>query len=266
LSDLHHQRTGFAHPLIGHDDDFSEEDNNVDTDADKMANDVAALHLWATDDGTVQLFGLVEVPQGATDTANLGQLAQLPPVLDRCVRFFPFSTPSGTREQAVTALRRCLPDREYAEGLLHNIFDNYAFILPAVDKHLVFVDLLPGLYDPRLVRPAHAHILEEHGDSPRAFALLYALLASAVLLDANNDDRERHAAIFGRLCHAGLGAVSIFDKPSYLSVLALFHGSIYHMMHQKELSQTGRSFTNLACQCALQVSCGGWGRHWSYSC
>jgi hypothetical protein len=48
--------------------------------------------------------------------------------------------------------------------------------------------------------------------------------------------------------------VSIFDKPSYLSVLALFYHSTYHIWMQKGVGDTARCIHNLAFQCAIQVS------------
>jgi hypothetical protein len=254
LSNLHYQRAGFAHPLLGRDDDFGDEDD-VDADVDRVANDVSSLHL-STENGLLQLFGNVDLPQGTTN-ATVSDLVQLPPVLDRCIRSFPFPTPPDTREQAIAALRRSLPDRVYVEGVLHTLFEDYIFTIPAVDKTLIFVELLPGLYNPRLARPACTLTHEERGDSPRVFALVYALLAHGVLMKPDHPDREMYATTFSRLSLAGLGAESIFDKPSYMSVLVLTLHSVYHVLRQKELGQMASFFGNIAIQGAMQVSCQG---------
>jgi hypothetical protein len=200
-----------------------------------------------------RFFGNVQLPYGATDSADPGELVQLPPVLDRCIRFFPFSTPVDMHKHAVAALRQLLPDRAYVERILHSALEDCVFWISVIDETLIF-DLLPGLYDTNLALPPCARSGEEHGGSPRAFALLYAVLAIGALLDVKDHAREERATIYSRLSLAGLGAVSIFDKPSYVSVLAIFILSVYHMLRQKELGETSRLFNNLAFQSAIQVS------------
>jgi hypothetical protein len=202
-----------------------------------------------------RFFGDVQLPRGASapTTLGFGELTPLPSVLDRCIRFFPFPTPPGTSEQAVIALRRSLPERVYTEQLLHNVFSDLMFQVPAVEKSMVFGELLPSLYDARLASPPCALSHQERSDSPRGFALLYALLAKGVLLDAGNSARESHATTFARLSLAGLGAVSIFEKPSYMAALALLIHSVYHLLRHKELGDRGRCFNNMALQVGLQV-------------
>jgi hypothetical protein len=252
LGSLHHERVGFPHPLLSEDDDFGDdEDDSVDP-MDGMVSTIATLHL-SDSDGMERFFGNVQLPHGATNPADQGELAQLPPILDRCIRFFPLSAPADTREHAVAALWRILPERTYVEQVLHGVFEDHVFWIAAVDDTLIF-DLLPGLYDLNLALAPCARSGEEGGSSPRAFALLYALLAIAALLDAEDPAREEHATIYSRLSLAGLGAVSVFDKPSYMSVLALLVLSVYHMLRQKELGETSRLLNNLAFQGAIQVS------------
>jgi hypothetical protein len=255
LGALHYERQGLAHPLLCRDSDFSDDDGERDDDAHTLSQGVAVLHL-STTDGMQRFFGSVQLLRGAVAASPLGGLAPLPPVLDRCIRLFPFPTPPGTREQAVIALRSYLPDRAHAEQLLHTACDSFVFQAPAVEKQMVFNELLPGLYDARLACPASGVSHQEQGDSPRTFALFYALLAQGVLLDTTNPARESHATVFARLSLAGLGAISIFESPSYMSVLALFMHSVYHMLRHQELSYRGRCFNNLALQIALQVSFG----------
>jgi hypothetical protein len=255
LGTLHYKRLGFAHPLLGQADDFGDDGGDGEDDMYTLSKGMAELHLSTTDaDGMQRFFGSVQLLRGATAAVGCGQLVQLPSVLDQCMRRFPFPTPPGTSGQAVPALRLFLPDRAYTERLLHIIFDNLMCQVTAVEKYMVFVELLPGLYDPRLARPPHAVSHQERGDSPRAFALLYALLARGALLDTSDPVRHSRATTFGRLSLAGLGAISIFEKPSYMSVLALFMHSLYHMSRHKELGDRGRYFNNLALQIALQVS------------
>jgi hypothetical protein len=254
LGTLHLEREGAAHPLLSQDNDFGD-DEGAGVDVDRTASDGAVLHLSQAD-GMQGFFGNVPLPQGAASVANPGELAQLPAVLDHCIRAFPFPMPSATRELAVEALRWCLPDRTYVERILNSLFEEYMFMVPAVDKTFIFVELLPGLYNPALALPPSGDHDREAGDSPRAYALIYTLLAHGVLMDIEDSARESRAAVFSRLCLAGLGAVSIFDKPSYTSVLALFFHSTYHMWLQRELGDTARCFNNLAFQCAIQVSYG----------
>jgi hypothetical protein len=222
---------------------------------DKLSKEVAELHLSKVD-GMQRFFGKVQLLRDAPASPSLGTLVQLPPVLDRCSRFFPFPIPPGTcdQDQAATALRAFLPGRAYVEQLLHGVFSELVFQAPAVERNMIFAELLPGIYDARPVCPPCAFTHQEQGDSPRAFALLYALLAQGVLLNASNPDRESYATNFARLSLAGLGAISIFDKPSYMSVLALFQLSVYHLLlHKPELSYQGRCLNNLAIQTGIQV-------------
>jgi hypothetical protein len=249
---LHYKRAGVAHPLIGQDDDYGDEDDDVD-DVERVSSDVGVLHLSAHD-GAQQLFGNVELPQGVPVRAGIGKLPQLPPVLEQCIRSFPFPTPPGTHERAVAALRQFLPERAAAEQLLHMLFEDYLFTIPAMDKTMIFVELLPGLYDPRLARGPCVLSNEERGDSPRSFALLFAILAHGAILDSSDPERELRATFYSRLALAGMGAVSIFDKPSYLAVLVLLLLSAYHSLRQERLGEAVTFYGNLACQLAIQVS------------
>jgi hypothetical protein len=254
LGALHFKREGFAHPLLGQ-DDSCEGDNDGPYDdirIDKLTKHVGMLHL-SENDGMQRFFGNVDHPQKESKAIGPVKPVQLPPVLERCIRSFPFPMPSGTREQAVQVLRRHLPNRAYVEQTLHSVVNNLLFMIPAVDNTLIFVELLPGLYDARLALPPSTLSDREEGVSPRAFALLYALLANGALLNVDDPDRELHSTTFGRLCLAGLGAVSIFEKPSYIAVLALFVHSTYHLRCQKELGDIGRCFNNLALQVAVQA-------------
>jgi hypothetical protein len=255
LGTLHYKRMGSVHPLLSHQSKLTDENGEQDADTDKLAKGVAELHLSPAVDGMQRFFGNTQLLRSAPTTVSLGMLAPLPPVLDYCIRLFPFPTPPGTCEQAVTALRAFLPDRTYVEQRLHDAFDNVMFQAPAVEEKMIFNELLPGLYNARLEIPPCALSHQEQGSSPRAFALLYALLAHGVLLESDNPARELHATTLGRLSLAGLGAISIFEKPSYMSVLALFMHSVYQLSRHKELSERGRWLNNLALQTALQVRC-----------
>jgi hypothetical protein len=252
LGTLHFQSTGSIHPLIGEENGGLDDDD--DDDLDKLTTGIAVLHLSNGADGMQRFFGNVQLPQGITPVPDHAGLAQLPLVLDRSIRSFPFPTRPNMGEHATAVLRSYLPDRARVERVLDKLFEEYLYMIPAVGKTQIFVELLPGLYDARLALPASAAANQERGDSPRAFALLYALLAHAALLDVGNPDRHSHATTLSRLSLAGLGAISVFEKPSYTAALALVFLATYHMMPQQEFSDMGRCFHNLAFQIAIQVS------------
>jgi hypothetical protein len=248
---LHFKRVGRAHPLLCQIDDTS---GDRDDKVDRLTQDVSVLHL-SNNDGMQRFFGSrVQLPQGATSSSDHAELAPLPLSLHRVIRTFPFPMPTDTSEEVTAVLHSFLPDRAYAERLLHRLFDECIYMLPAMEKTLIFVELLPCLYNTNLIRHPCVYYLQEKGDSPRAFALIYALLALSALLDVHDPGRELHAIRFERLSLAGLGAVSIFEKPSYIAVLAGFFHSVYHLMRQKELSETSRLFGHLAFQTAINVS------------
>jgi hypothetical protein len=249
LGTLHHKRQNSVHPLLSHRNDMSDDEAN---DFETITRDVAGLRLEKRD-GMDHFFGNVQVPRGVPASSGSGELAQLPLILVQCTRLFPFPTPPGTGEQATALLRQFLPDRGYTEQILHGAFEDCIYLMPAVEKTLIFVELLPGLYDPGLALPPSPLMHQDQGDSPRAFALLYALLALGVLLDVDDPARVMHAEFFSKLCLAGLGAVSVLERPTYFSVLSLHFHATYIMRCQTGLGDVSRCFLDLAYQTAKQV-------------
>jgi hypothetical protein len=260
LDTLHRKRAGYAHPLLGEGDDGSSDDEPRSTDVDEVDASIDSLAgavgvLTLAEDGSTHFFGDGPPPSGSSvATSGHGNLADLPEIVKRCERLFPFPTPPDTCAILVPVLQSYLPPRAAAEKFCKLAAEHYIPLLPAISRGMVFDELIPSLYCPASYPTTSDPLDREPANSPRSFALFFALCAHGSLLEVENPDRVSHAASYARLCVAGLGARCVMESPSFVSVAALFYYANYLVVCQKDIGDKGRSCFELAFQLGVQVA------------
>jgi hypothetical protein len=255
LRALHNPRTGYNHPILaqGRDSDEEDDEDNDNLEADGLSNTFGGLTV--AEDGTARFFGNVTSTMGASPPPTQDSPIILDPILKRCIRCFPHRPPPGTRERAVLVLSHHLPEYAQARHLSESFFEHFSGMMPGISRTHLFVELLPSVYGHAHGSTSAAHEIDQEAPgSPRALALVFSLLALGALVDTSIPQRVVAAEHFGQLCVAALGAGSIFDSPTFVSACALFYRSIFELLLQKGVGDTGRSYMNLAFQVAIQVS------------
>lgn len=182
-------------------------------------------------------------------------MSPLPPDVTRFSAAFPF-TPIGPPGAVVDAVRSQLPTHDRALFLCRAYLSQAAWLFRGITHAQLVDEMVPAIY---ANTPGGA---EEDYTGPHGLALLFGALSVGALLDMGQDGCGPEAEHYQQLSRAALGAQSVFEKPSVITIQTLHLQSIYYGMAGKEAAgepslETSWSLLKLAAQLAYTVSRSG---------
>jgi hypothetical protein len=250
ISSMRDGRAAGPHPLLVHSAD-SEDEEEEDAALATLSRGMSSLTV--IDDGSTRFFGNVASSSGVTSSVDTTDLSGFPPLLTRLYSTFPFPPSKLANSQdTIKQLLECLPTQSQTEELCESFLEHMGYIFPGVSRLLVMGEIIPRIYGHSVPYPSH-DIDREEPHSPGSLALVFALLGLGILLQAKEPHRHKMAAAYEKVGLAALGAANVFNRPRYVSVLALFMQAMLELIQQRGMGDRGRSLMFMACRLGSQV-------------
>jgi hypothetical protein len=259
LVNAHAAHSSQPHPLlIGTSDGLAEDygraayDRHVDglPSPQGVFSPGGATHIHGP---TRSVAGFLSFPYSRLLMLSYQGQARLDPELLACIRHFPFPPSGLSTSDIVFRLKSHLPGFADASRLARDFFFYFGAMFSGISTPHVMESLLPHAYSTP-TSPRDGSLCRSVDMDPHALGLLFGIFAIGSLANAPPSDRLSVARFYGQLGVAALGAVSIFERPSLVTVQAMHLCSSVETMCQTGGDESAGTYLSLACQLCCTVS------------